>query len=417
MGRIVDTRCPRCGAPLPIQPGMDAVACQYCGARSLIDRGRRPTTAPIPQGMHVVRVAPPPSNAAAVTVTAAVAGMVAAGAIAGFVAWGATGGSSAGARPLLGVGPRTYFSDRPMIADVNGDGAPDVIGKSSVPAGEEWIGAYDGRDGKPIWRTAALAKDATTHEARRAVVLDRVISVDALGKAQAYDLRTGTPSWSVPLGEKARRVCQGSGVIVVETVDDAKHGLDPASGAKRALAKDAACKVAPSSNKDEAPGYQLVSWSDFDELGLPRSHEVEGMSVDRALVASGPGPRFLLGNRSKGSRIGMVAAVDKKTILWKTVVPGVDPLTTSDSGVDEAAYEGGMLVVPYDMKDHGEGTRLACFDGGTGTRLWDVQIHKKSQVSLGISTSANDVFYATWTALYVFSLKTGKLRYTIGTEF
>lgn len=417
MARIVDTRCPRCGAPLPIQPGMDAVTCQYCGARSLIDRGRKPTTAPAPQGMHVVRVAPPSGNAAAVTVTAAVAGMVVAGAVAGVVALGASGGSGAGARPLLGAGPRTYFSDRPMVADVNGDGAPDVIGKSSIPAGEAWIAAYDGRDGKPIWRTAALAKDATTHEARRAVVLGRVISVDALGKAHAYDLRTGTPSWSVPLGEKARRVCQGSGVIVVETVDDVKHGLDPASGTKRALAKDAACTSVPSSSKEEAPGYQLVGWADFDELGLPRSHELDGMSVNRALVASGPGPRFLLGSRSKGSRIGMVAAVDRKKVLWETVVPGVDPLTTKASGVDEAAYQGGLLVVPYDMKDHGEGTRLACFDGGTGARLWDVQIHKKSQVLLGISTSANDVFYATWTALYVFSLKTGKLRYMVGSEF
>ncbi|WP_437637481.1 outer membrane protein assembly factor BamB family protein [Sorangium sp. So ce854] len=416
MARIVDPRCPRCGAPLPVQPGMDAVTCQYCGARSLIDRGRKPTTAPIPQGMHVVRVAPPSSNAA-FTVAGAVAGMTVIGGIAGFLALGPSGGAGAGARPLLGVGPSAYFGDRPMIADVNGDGAPDVIGKSSIPAREEWIGAYDGRDGKPLWKTAVLAKDATTHEAKRAVVLGRVISVDALGKAQAYDLRTGKPSWSAPLGEKARRICQGDGVIVVETVDDAKHGLDPASGARRALAKDAACTPVPSSNEGEAPGYQIVSWSRFEALGLPRASGIEGMSADRALVPSGPGPRFLLGRRNKGSSVGMVAAVEKTKVLWKTVVPGVDPLTTRASGVDEAAYEGGLLVVPYDMKDHGEGTRLACFDGATGKRLWDVQIHKRSQVSYGLSTSANDVFYATWTSLYVFSLKTGELRYTIGTEF
>ncbi|WP_437735657.1 outer membrane protein assembly factor BamB family protein [Sorangium sp. So ce1335] len=418
MARIVDPRCPRCGAPLPVQPGMDTVTCQYCGARSLIDRGRKPTTAQVPQGMHVVRVAPPSGNAAVVTVMAAVAGMVTASAIAGFLAFGPSGASGAGARPLLGAGPGTYFDDRPMIADVNGDGAPDVIGKSSIPGREAWIGAYDGRDGKPIWKTAALAKDATTPEARRAVVLDRVVSVDALGKAQAYDLRTGKPSWSVPLGEKAKRVCQGDGVVVVETVDDAKHGLDPASGARRALAKDAACKPVPSSNEGEAPGYQLVNSSRFDALGLPRVYGgVEGMTAHHALVPNGPGPRFLLGSRSKGSQVGMAAAVEKTKVLWKTVVPGVDPLTTSTSGVDEAAYEGGHLVVPYDMKDHGEGTRLACFDGATGKRLWDVQIHKRSQVSHGISTSANDVFYATWTALYVFSLRTGELRYMIGTEF
>lgn len=417
MARIVDTRCPRCGAPLPIQPGMDSVSCQYCGARSLIDRGRKPTTAPIPQGMHVVRVAPPTSNVAAFTVLGVVFSMVVAGAVAGFVAMRAPATSSAGARPLLGVGPKTHFKDRPMLADVNGDGAPDVIGKSSVPAGEEWIAAYDGRDGKQVWKTAALTKEATGHEARRAVVLDRVISIDGLGKAQAYDLRTGAPAWSVSLGEKPKRVCQGNGVIVVETVDDAKHGLEPASGKRRELAKDAACKPVPSSIADEAPGYRLVSWSDFDELGLPALHDVEGMSAHRALVPSGPGPRFMLGRRSKGSQVRMVAAVDKKKVLWKDVVPGVDPLTTRAMGTEEAAYEGGLLVVPYDMNDHSQGTRLACFDGAAGKRLWDVQVHKRSQVSSGISVSANDVFFATWTAVYVISLKTGQLRYMIGTEF
>jgi outer membrane protein assembly factor BamB/DNA-directed RNA polymerase subunit RPC12/RpoP len=417
MARIVDTRCPRCGAPLPIQPGMDAVTCQYCGARSLVDRGRKPTTAPIPQGMHVVRVAPPSGNAAAVTVMAAVAGMVTAGVIVGFLAFGSSGVSGAGARPLVGVGQSSYFSDRPMLADVNGDGAPDVIGKSNVPAGEEWIAAYDGHDGKQLWRTAALAKDAASHEARRAIVFDRVISIDALGKAQAYDLRTGTPSWSTLLGEKASRVCQGDGVIVVETVDDAKHGLDPATGKRRDLAKDAACKPVPSSNQEEAPGYRLVRWSEFDELGLPGSSAIEGMSVDRALIPSGPGPRFMLGRRSKGSQVGMVAAVDKKKVLWTTVVPGVDPLTTRTTGVEAGAYQGGLLVIPYDMKDHKDGTRLACFEAGTGKRLWDVQVHRKSQVSSGISISSNDVFFASWTALYVFSLKTGQLRYMIGTEF
>lgn len=417
MARIVDTRCPRCGAPLPIQAGMDAVTCQYCGARSLVDRGRKPTTAPIPQGMHVVRVAPPSSNAAGVIVLSVVVAMVVVGAAAGAFVMNASGPSRGGSTPLLGVVPKTYFSDRPMLADVNGDGAPDVIGKSNVPGGEEWIAAYDGRDGKPIWKTAALTKDAANHEARRAIVFDRMISIDALGKVQAYDLRTGTPSWSALLGEKARRLCQGDGVIVVETVDDAKHGLEPATGKRRELAKDAACKTVPSSIQEEAPGYRFARWHEFDELGLPGSHEVEGMSVSGAIIPSGPGPRFLLGGRSKGSQVGMVAAVDKKKVLWKTVVPGVDPLTTRATGVEAGAYEGGFLVVPYDMKDHKDGTRLACFEAATGKRLWDVQVHKKSQVSSGISISANDVFFASWTALYVFSLKTGQLRYMIGTEF
>ncbi len=246
----------------------------------------------------------------------------------------------------------------------------------------------------------------------------RVLSADSLGKLQAYDLRTGTPSWSALLGEKAKRMCQGDGVIVVETVDEARRGYDPATGKAKDVAKGAPCAVVQSSVAEEAPGYQLVGWWKLAENGLPGLHDVEGISAHRALIPSGAGPRFLLGGRSKGSSVAMVAAVDKKKVLWKDVVPGVDPLTTSvNVTTQEAAFSNGLLVVPYSMKDHAGGVRMACFDGASGRRLWDVEVHKKTQVSTGMSISNDDVFYASWTALYVISLKTGKLRGTIGTEF
>ena len=404
---------------------MDVVTCQYCGARSLLDRGRGRTHVPQnTEGMLVVRVLPSSSSAPAVV---ALAGVLLAAGIGVAVLLSVTASSkpsrsiSPGITPPstpFSTAPRSYFSDQPMVADVNDDGVPDVIGKSNIPAGDEWIAAYDGRNGKELWRTANLSKDAAGPEARRAVVGDRLISVDSLGKAQAYDLRTGAPLWSAPLGEKAERVCQGDALIVVQTVDEAKHGLEPATGKKRELAKNAACASVPTSHKDEAPGYQIVGWWKFAELGLPQLHDVDGLSAHRALVPNGPGPRFLLGSRAKGSAVAMVAAVDKKKILWKEMVPGVDPLTTKvNVTTQEAGYVNGLLVIPYNMKDNDAGVRMACFDGATGKRLWDVLVHKKTQVAAGLGMSANDVFFASWTALYAISLKTGQQRFMLGTEF
>src|SRR5262249_15204609 len=161
----------------------------------------------------------------------------------------------------------------------------------------------------------------------------------------------------------------------------------------------AACTSVPTTHRDEAPGYQIVGWWKFTELGLPQLHEVEGMSAHRALIPNGPGLRFMLGSRSKGSQVAMVAAVDKKKVVWKDLVPGVDPLTTNvNVTTQEAAFGGGLLVIPYDMKDNHEGTRMACFDGATGKRLWDVQVHKSTQVSSGLAMSASDAFFASWTA-------------------
>jgi outer membrane protein assembly factor BamB len=423
MAKIIEAKCPRCGAPLSVQPGVDTATCQYCGTAAVIDHGpgrtRVPTGATEFQGMPVVRVGGAP-NASAGRIVAAVAGVLlfAVGMPIFFALLPSSSSSSvSGGGGILS--PSYYFSDKPMLADVNGDGAIDVVGKSNVPAGKEWIAAYDGRDGKELWRTAEITKDAAEWDAVRAVVGDKVVSVDSLGKVQAYALRTGTPAWSALLGEKVKRICLGDGgLVAITTADDARQGLEIATGKKHEIGKDAPCKAVPTSHGDVSIGYRIVDWPDFAALGLPELNDLDVISAHRALVPDGAGPRFMLGSRPKGTQVAMVAAVDKKKVVWKDVVPGVDPLTTTVNVTTQlAAYVAGYLVIPYDMKDHDQGTRMACFDGNNGRRLWDIQVHQKTQVAAGIAVSNEDVFFASWTALYVISLKTGKLRYVVGKEF
>src|SRR5262245_31846818 len=129
MPRIVDVKCPRCGAPLPIQPGVDVVTCQYCGTRSVVDRGRGPMRVPqTAAGMHVVRVAP---SSAAPVIIVALAGLLVVAGIGVAVALSVTASSksprptSPGRTPptpatAVAAAPRSYFSDQPMIAEVNG---------------------------------------------------------------------------------------------------------------------------------------------------------------------------------------------------------------------------------------------------------------------------------------------------------
>ena len=308
-----------------------------------------------------------------------------------------------------------HFSDRPMLADVNGDGVLDLVGKTRGDG--EPIVALDGTGGAELWRTEPLTKDASESGAFRAVVLGRVVSVDALGKAQAYDLRTGTPSWSALLGEQARGICEGKGVIVVETTDDLRHGLDPATGKKSEVAKDAPCQRVYTSDRDLAPGYRIVDWPEMQKLGIPRLGDIPGITAHRALVPDGPGPRFMLGQRDKGTAVAMVAAIgEHKKMLWKDIVPGVDPLTTDVNVLGiEAAYIDGKLIVPYAMKGNDTGMRVACFAAATGERLWDVAALQKDDNSYGIAVSPESVFVTSWfEATAVLSLKTGELRYRLG---
>jgi outer membrane protein assembly factor BamB/ribosomal protein S27AE len=414
MAQLREIKCPKCSAPVALADDVDTVTCRYCGGTSVVDRSGRAQPQPT-----VVR---PTGSAGSAVAAPLIAGLVLSvgGLVAAWLMVGQSLPSSVsgpGVASVLGAGSEERFADRPMLADVDGDGALDIVGKGWGDGDARFISAFAGRDGRRLWRSEPLTKDADDAAAMRAVVHGRVLSIDKLGKVQAYALATGTPAWSALLGEQARRVCAGDGVIVVETADEARHGLDPTTGKKRELARDAACAAVSSSDSDEAPGYTIVGWSEFRARGLPELHATAGISAHRALVPAGPGPRFLLGARDKGTQVARVAAVDKKKVLWIDDVPGVDPLTTRvNVTTQQAGYAAGRLVIPYDLADHQAGTRMACFDVATGKRVWDVQVHTGNQVSFGLSVSDDSVFYATWGAVHVLSLATGELRYTLGRE-
>jgi outer membrane protein assembly factor BamB len=311
----------------------------------------------------------------------------------------------------------TYsFDDRPMLADINGDGAPDIVGRVREYNVGAWISAFDGTSGAELWRSGLLGKDAEDGYALRGIAHGRFVAVDALGKVQALDLKTGGPAWSTLLGEKADSICAGEGVIVIETADDVRHGLDPQSGKSREPGKPAACAVVWSSERDITPTQRIIDWPRFEANGLPHLNSVDGISAHRALVPSEPGPRFLLGSKSKGTAVPMAAAVgDKRKVLWMELVPGVDPLTTGTNVTTiQAGHGGGVLVIPYDMKEREAGVRMAALAADTGARLWDVQVGTNSPFSGGVVVVNDRIFHAIGSIVEVRALKTGELQFTIG---
>jgi len=411
MAKLIDIKCPKCAAPVHIAADATRVTCRYCGGTSVIDRGQ-----PVrPEGPRMTSTPAVPSRGLGWLI--AVVPFVGVAVAAGMVAVNATQSPGSGAASVWSGLSSLHFHDRPMLAHVNADGILDVVGKSRGSDMAEYMTAFDGTSGAELWRSEPMTKDAAGSGTLRGVLLGRVISVDALGKVQAYDLQSGTPAWSALLGEQGRQVCESAGAIVIETADDQRHGLDPTTGKQTALAKDALCTPVFSSDKDIAPGYRIVDWPEMEKLGIPRLSDIPGITAHRALVPDGPGPRFMLGQREKGTAVAMVAAVDQhKKVLWKDVVPGVDPLTTGVNVLGiEAALIDGKLLVPYALKDHDAGTRIACFAADTGQRLWDVQAQPKDDTSYGMAVSPESVFLTSWfDGTVVLDLKTGAPRYQIG---
>ena len=437
MARVLDIQCPKCAAPLPIAADATTVTCRYCGGTSAIERPGRAIHAPPEQ--TVVRV-PAANPAVARNIAAGMAvSLVVLGAVTAMTLTKRNASHSAGPMapasvvaelpasavaavtatptdPTVPSGPTVEyrFDDRPMLADINADGAPDVIGRVQEYNLGAWIAAFDGTTGAELWRSGLLGKDAEAGSSLRGIAHDRFVAVDALGKVQAFDLKTGGPAWSTLLGERAESMCAAPGVIVVETTDEVRHGLDPLSGKPREPGKPAACAVVYSSERDITPTYRIIDWPDFEAHRLPPLHHVDGITAHRALIPAGPGPRFLLGIRDKGTSVPMAAAVgDRRKVLWKEDVPGVDPLTTNTNVTTvEGGFRDGVLVVPYHMNGDG-GVRMAALAADTGTRLWDVQI-TNSPFSSGLEVTADKVFHAIGSVLEVRALKTGELLFTIG---
>lgn len=396
MAKLVATSCPVCGAPVEVAPEAEQVTCPYCRQTSTISK--RPAPSATTPSSTPAAHRPPKA-------------FFIAGIIGGLVVVGVLGTFVTKSSPLKAP---VQFMDQPFLFDVNGDGVTDVIGRTR--RGEEaWIAAYDGRDGNELWATDPLPRDATLAESVRGLAGDKLVSVDGLGKVQTYHAKTGQPAWAALVSNPASSMCEGKDFVRIHTRDDATHDFSLSTGQK--VKGEGACHPVATSYSPASEGYHIVGWSEFPALGLPRLNSIEDFSNHRALVHDEKKLAFMLGATRSGTQVPMVAAVEGQEVLWKSVVPGVDPLTTTVNVTTQvAAYANGRLIVPYDLKSK-KGTRMAAFDATSGSRLWDVQIHDGTPVSSGLTATATNVYYATWTALYVFKADTGELVWKVGSDF
>ncbi len=424
MAKLDTSVCPKCGAPVEVRRGVTEIRCSYCGTLAQVQQGRRPLPPSNFGGppMMVVRVpARGPSPAVwilpvVIAVGGAVVGLLASVRSAS-LATDATSGGSGGSGGLFAQS--WSFDDTPMLADVNGDGVPDVVGHCDSGSKTHYLAAFEGATGKQLWKAPPAPKEA--FDGKRALVGNLLVAVDDVGKVQATRIANGTPAWSGLLGDKAASFCADGASVIIEAADDTFTRFDLATGKKSAV--DLHGKRRPEctpvyQTRGATPRYELVDWADFREHDLPELHSIPGMSAYRALVPTKPGLSFMIGSREKGTSVGMVAAVENGEVLWKEIIPGVDPLET-DINVTTvlAASDGQKVVIPYSMTHGKKGVRMACFDGRTGARQWDVQVHTASQVDQGITIEAGRVYYSSWTALYVLSLADGKGVYELGYDF
>jgi LSD1 subclass zinc finger protein len=410
MGKLEASVCPSCRAPLNVHAAATEILCPYCGTLAHVGGGSEPKPmSPVGGPPRMVVGVSPPAVPPAVWLTLAIVGiaLVAAAAF-------ATSRRGAGPGKASGLSPEAI-----MLGDVNGDGVPDVVGEFH-DSQRLYLAAFDGATGKPLWR--GPSRPMATRGGQRAVVGDKLIAIDDLGKVEAYRLGSGAPAWSGVLGERAKEFCADGGSVLVRTSDDAWTRLELATGKKshvtpaglppgaRGERSRPPCNPVYATSSRDSPRYRSIDAGEFDANRLPDLPTPEVLG-ELALVPSEPGPTFFVGFRLKGTAVAMVAAVNGGNVIWKDVVPGVDPLTTDLSVKRSAAAGDGRVVVPYGSTA-GKGARMACFDGRTGQRLWDVAL--QDAPSVGLAIEAGRVYYATGRAVYALSLANGAPLFALG---
>ena len=423
--KVVPPVCPGCGAPLAITHRQREVTCSYCTLTSVIERERPPSN---PEEYKVQTVYVPKANPALsgiIYVLTGVGTLIGGGATYTYFSAHSNRTPSA---PMMIRSPKDgnvetpalLFLDRPMLADANGDGHADVIGKCSMEGllDQQFVAAFDGKTGGKLWVTEPLTKVQQSLHSLRAIVGDKGIVIDELGKVQTYHLASGKPAWSSNASDGAGAICEREGQLVAKSRDDKLSVFTLASGEKQSLPSGTDCLNVFSSINDQAPDYGIVAETGLKSVYLVNGPELDGFSPSHTLIPTEGNVAFSYGTQTEGSGAAMVAAVANKRAVWKSIVPGVEPLrTVVNASTQKATYVPGRLALPYNMKDTAEGVRMAAFDTANGQRLWDVQVHELDYDLLGLSSCPDTVYLSTGKRLYALDWANGSQRFRIGPDY
>ncbi|MBT8496424.1 MAG: PQQ-binding-like beta-propeller repeat protein [Deltaproteobacteria bacterium] len=413
--RLVEVRCPKCGATVSVEDGATTASCEYCGTQSVVSRRTRFLERKLPpsQATRMPVAIQRHSTKWVMIIAIAIPGLLALGA--GFIPFILKG--------KLGGGGLSEFwgGGHPTVADVNGDGTADIVGLVHDVQGDDAtrVIVYDGKSGDSLWESQSFGQFRDVSQAKIGVAGNRVVLALTSGSAAALDLATGKLAWKgAPLGEKAARLCAaGDEQVAVETADKRRVVLALTDGAVRsdeASEGDQRCEPLWGRDRDSQRGLYVSRFP-------YRSHKNPGelgdqMNVDWSMT-TGDGVFIALGTKKKGTRIPFVGAYQSTDgeavtkVLWASQVPGQNPLDADTGDPDHASVSDGVAYVGYETKD--DVVRVAAFEVATGKRLWDAAIPKPergSQNISGLGALPDAVVVSTWTGLFVLERKDASIR-------
>ncbi len=417
--KAIQVKCGSCGAGLDVGEDQEWVSCAYCGSRSRIQRRTREfkkiSQSELSRSAGPVAIEQPPAaGGKAISVAILLPVLIGAGVgLFFFLGGGGGGGGLGSSMQWEGVG-------RALLADVDGDGAPDPIGRTRYVGGGDSVhlAAVDAETGEIIWESEPLGTYTDTYQGRVYLAGQHLLYASQRGELWALRLADGKRLWRVPLGEKVASICQpGPERVLVRTEDEQLHRVQLADGsAERDPAGEAAhgadCRTLSHDRRDG--DVRIV---DVDRGALARiDPEPGGMRTSDSYRLGDAGPYVVTGTKKPGTRVPMVAVyAPDQSLRWKSEVPGSDRLSAKETDPEVLTFDEQRLYVVYEAKDMSRAASIAAFAMDDGRRLWESRL--PSTMPISSLVAADDMAWvSTWGRLTAFRAADGEQVYSIGSS-
>ncbi len=335
-------------------------------------------------------------------------------------------GTGPGAGGVVPSGERMQWASSSrgglMITDLNGDGIEDFVGHYRVldmstehSTQSEYIGGFDGKTFERIWKTPSLGTlQQAISSTNFGIAAGRVVVADFRSQAHILDLKTGKELRLFALSDRAKTVCSptdGKSEVWIELADQKNILFNVMTGAATLAPKPGWCAA-----------RQALTCSGRGFSGEPCSATSDessafyklGISPD--LVIRGDGRPVVLGNKTPGTPVSLLAAYDPKamTITWQqTVAP--DPASAGSLSEHPATFANGRIYTIYKTTAPEE-LHVTAFEASSGKRLLDFKVPRGEDGSgpEEIIVTAARIYVPHWTWLDVFDAKDGHHLETVG---
>jgi outer membrane protein assembly factor BamB len=397
-------KCSQCAANLPPGEPGDTVVCTFCGAAILIPR-------PEPPRVEIHRIIDKPREPVSgdrsgfsclpvllVSLALPILGMTLASTCERIFGFEEDDSPATGLGSLL-RSDVPWESSGVILARVNGDATPDVIGRLRrvSPDDTVWLAALDGATGERLWETPSLGTYMETYQGALARVGSRLVLGTEDGTLRSWDLRTGAPGWSASTPDVVERFCvspEGDGTLSAELKTGRLLAIDAATGAIRGTTM-ASCAPADS----EAGQLPDV----FVEL--PESFNMRRTGVLETHQAT-----YVIGSRDSGTAVPMIASLHADPSLnWVSDLPATRPLASRLARMNPYAAANSTAVFTVYEREEAHHYVVVAFDHG-GRRQWEFEVPEDSPLE-SIAASEDFVYVAQWNHLTAIRAKTGEVAW------